>query len=80
MKNTPDPAQGELFVCDIANWPVKDDIASMEVPIFSLAKQKDTKTREYRRGAKVVRVIPRGPVIFCSTSSVIRFFTWSRNA
>ena len=58
MKHAPDPAQGELFVCDIANWPVKDDIASMEVPIFSLAKQKDTKTREYRRGAKVVRVIP----------------------
>lgn len=52
------PAQGDLFVCDIANWPVKDDIASMEVPIFSLAKQKDTKTREFRRGAKVVRVIP----------------------
>lgn len=51
---TPTP----LFACDIANWPVKDDIASMEVPIFSLAKQKDTKTREYRRGAKVVRIIP----------------------
>lgn len=58
MSQTLDPAQGELFICDIANWPVKDDIASMEVPIFSLAKKKDTKTREYRRGAKVVRVIP----------------------
>ncbi len=58
MSHTADSAQGDLFVCDIANWPVKDDIASMEVPIFSLAKQKDTKTREYRRGAKVVRIIP----------------------
>lgn len=58
MKHTSDLVQSELFVCDIANWPVKDDIASMEVPIFSLAKQKDTKTREYRRGAKIVRIIP----------------------
>lgn len=62
MKPPPDigdeNVQGELFICDIANWPVKDDIASMEVPIFSLAKQKDTQTREFRRGAKVVRIIP----------------------
>ena len=58
MNQTSDPVQGELFICEIANWPVKDDIASMEVPIFSLAKKKDTNTREYRRGAKVVRVIP----------------------
>ena len=50
--------QGDLFLCDIANWPVKDDIASMEFPLFSLAKQKDTQSREYRRGNKVVRIIP----------------------
>ncbi len=52
------PEQGELFRCDITNWPVKDDIASMEFPIFSLAKNKDLDTREYRRGNRVVRVIP----------------------
>lgn len=62
-KNRPDmgalvPEQGELFRCDITNWPVKDDIASMEFPIFSLAKNKDLDTREYRRGNRVVRVIP----------------------
>jgi plasmid replication initiation protein len=55
---TPEPEQGELFLCEIANWPVKDDVASMEFPLFSLAKQKDTQTREYRRGNKVVRIIP----------------------
>lgn len=50
--------QGDLFTCEIANWPIKDDIASMEFPLFSLAKRKDTKTREYRRGNKTVRIIP----------------------
>nr|AWD72276.1 replication initiation protein [Polaromonas sp. H8N] len=50
--------QGDLFICEIVNWLVKDDIASMEFPLFSLAKQKDTKTREYRRGNKTVRIIP----------------------
>ena len=54
----PASIQGDLFVCEIANWPVKDDIASMEFPLFSLSKQADTKTREYRRGNKIVRIIP----------------------
>ena len=53
-----EPEQGDLFLCEITNWPVKDDIGSMEFPLFSLAKQKDTRTREYRRGNKVVRIIP----------------------
>ena len=53
-----EPEQGDLFLCEIANWPVKDDIGSMEFPLFSLSKQKDTRTREYRRGNKVVRIIP----------------------
>lgn len=52
------PEQGDLFRCDITNWPVKDDIASMEFPIFSLAKNKDIETREYRRGNRVLKVIP----------------------
>lgn len=52
--------QGELFRCDITNWPLKDDIASMEFPIFSLSKNKDLETREYRRGNRVVKIIPSG--------------------
>ena len=51
-------AQQDLFVCNIANWPIKDDIASMEIPLFSLAKQKDTNTREYKRGGQTIRIIP----------------------
>lgn len=52
--------QADLFSCNLANWPIKDDMASMEVPLFSLTKQKDTNTREYQRGNKTVRVIPSG--------------------
>lgn len=52
--------QGDLFRCDITNWPLKDDIASMEFPIFSLSKNKDLETREYRRGNRVVKIIPSG--------------------
>lgn len=50
--------QGDLFACELSNWPIKDDLASMEFPLFSLAKQKDTATREFRRGNKSVRIIP----------------------
>lgn len=50
--------QSDLFACDITTWPVKDDLASMEIPLFSLAKQKDLNTREYRRGNKTVSIRP----------------------
>lgn len=53
-----EPEQGELFLCEIANWPVKDDLASMEFPLFTLAKNKDVNVREFRRGNRVVRIIP----------------------
>ncbi|MBT2326856.1 replication initiator protein A [Variovorax paradoxus] len=53
-----DFGQGDLFACDIRSWPVKDDLASMEIPIFSLAKQKDLSTREYRRRNKTASIRP----------------------
>lgn len=53
-----DIEQGDLFACDITTWPVKDDLASMELPLFSLAKNKDVATREYRRGNKIVSIRP----------------------
>ena len=60
MDVAPEPEQGDLFRCEITNWPLKDDIASMEFPIFSLSKNKDLETREYRRGNRVVKIIPSG--------------------
>lgn len=52
------PQQGDMFDCDIPNWPIKDDVASMDFPLFTLAKRPDTTTREYRLGPKTIRVIP----------------------
>lgn len=52
--------QDDLFLCDLASWPIKDDIASMEVPVFCLEKHGSTQTREYIRGDKKVRIIPSG--------------------
>ncbi len=57
--------QGDLFLCELANWPVKDDMASMEFQLFSLAKNIDTQPREMRRGNRVVRVIPSA--VGCAT-------------
>ncbi|MES2208510.1 MAG: replication initiator protein A [Pseudomonadota bacterium] len=52
--------QLELFVVSdkSSDWPVKDDISSMEFPIFSLSKKPDTRIREFSRGEKSLKVIP----------------------
>jgi len=54
------PSQPDLFVVtDMANdWPVKDDMSSMEFPIFALTKRADTRVRTYSRAGKVVKIIP----------------------
>ncbi|WP_459203475.1 replication initiator protein A (plasmid) [Ralstonia pseudosolanacearum] len=53
-------SQPDLFVVleAIHDWPVKDDVSSMEYPIFSLSKNRDTRIRQYSRGGKSIRVIP----------------------
>lgn len=50
--------QGELFLCDLADAVLKDDMASMEHPIFSLSKKPDTKPRRYEHGDKWLEVTP----------------------
>ncbi len=50
--------QGDLFRCELTNVPLKDDMASMEVPIFSLSKIPDYEIREYRNGPRYVRITP----------------------
>lgn len=54
------PEQPDLFVVldALHDWPVKDDVASMEYPIFSLSKTPNTRIRTYSRGGKTLRVIP----------------------
>lgn len=50
--------QAKLFVCEYTNWPAKDDLASMDVPIFSLSKNGDTKIRKFIRGNRSTTIIP----------------------
>lgn len=50
--------QRELFLCDVADAVLKDDMVSMEHPFFALTTQKDTAVRRYENGDKWVEVIP----------------------
>lgn len=50
--------QQDFFVCDIFDAAPKADTASMEHPIFSLSTKPDTRTREYGRNGKWVKVRP----------------------
>lgn len=58
------PIQVELFEIQKPGptdfLSVKDDISSMEYPIFSLSKHGDNKIREYKRGGYYVKIIPSG--------------------
>lgn len=59
--------QTDLFQANMVEWPVKDDLATMEFPLFSLSTIPDTAIREYHQPGtnKHVRIIP--PVIGAAT-------------
>jgi plasmid replication initiation protein len=50
--------QQELFEANLLDWPVKDDLHSMELPLFALTRQKDIQIREYERNGTRVKIIP----------------------
>lgn len=50
--------QGDLFICDLADVIFKDDMASMEYPIFSLSKNKDIQTRHYEQNNHRFTITP----------------------
>jgi len=50
--------QGDLFICDIADCVFKNDLASMEHPIFALAKKPDLSIRQYQNGENRLTVTP----------------------
>jgi plasmid replication initiation protein len=50
--------QHDLFMCDVADAVLKDDMASMEHPFFSLSKNPETTIRRYENGDKWVEVVP----------------------
>ena len=59
--------QRDFFILDIADVVPKDDTASMEHPLFSLATKPDMRKLEYRAGDTLVKIEPSGrglPTIF----------------
>lgn len=59
-RNVSPPQQLELILADMIDVTPKDDLASMEIPLYSLSKHSDTEQRVYQRGNRTVRVIPSG--------------------
>lgn len=54
----PVPVQGDFFVCDVP-WAVpKDDMASMEHPLFTLATRPDRRILRYAHGEATIEVTP----------------------
>ncbi len=50
--------QHDLFVCDVADAVLKDDMASMEHPFFSLSKKPELSIRRYENGDRWIEVVP----------------------
>ncbi len=52
------PSLGDLFVCDIFDASPKDDLGSMEHPLFALSTRPDRKIRTYHHNGTEVTVTP----------------------
>ena len=50
--------QRELFSCDLPDGVIKDDMASMEHPIFSLSKKPDLNIRYYKHNGNSLEIAP----------------------
>ena len=48
----------DFFVCDIMDAAPKDDMASMEHPIFSLSTKPDRRLREYEHNGNKIKISP----------------------
>jgi hypothetical protein len=60
----PDPSKplrhptGDLFVCDVTDAILKDDLASMEHPFYSLSKKPDREPRRYEHKGQWIEFRP----------------------
>lgn len=52
--------QRDFFILDISDVVPKDDLASMEHPLFSLATKPDMRHLEYRNGNNRLKIVPSG--------------------
>ena len=50
--------QHDLFLCDVSDAVLKDDMASMEHPFFSLSKKPETAVRRYENGNHWLEIVP----------------------
>jgi len=50
----------DLFICDVLDAIPKDDMASMEHPVFSLSTKPDNRMRRYEHNGNVLEIIPSG--------------------
>lgn len=48
----------DFFICDVTDAIPKDDLGSMEHPIFSLATKPDTSIREYEHNGTKISIMP----------------------
>lgn len=48
----------DLFICDVADAVLKDNMALMEHPFYSLAKKPDREVRRYENGDRWVEIYP----------------------
>ena len=48
----------DFFICDVMDAIPKDDMGSMEHPIFSLSTKPDTRVREYEHNGIEIAVVP----------------------
>lgn len=59
--------QKDFFILDISDVVPKDDLASMEHPLFSLSTKPDMRHLEYRSGSNRLKIVPSGaglPTVF----------------
>lgn len=50
--------QGDLFVCELTDVILKDDMASMEYPFYSISKKPDREPQRFTHGERWIEVRP----------------------
>ena len=50
--------QGDLFVCELTDVILKDDMASMEHPFYSISKKPDRSPKRYEHGGNWIEIRP----------------------
>ncbi len=50
--------EADFFICGVLDAPVKDDVASMEHPMFSLATKPDRRIRVYEHNGNTLQITP----------------------